>query len=61
MARIVRIHEYGDPSVLKIEDIDVRLRAIPGVTGVAFGYFPPNADGGEAQVEVQGQAVKKVS
>ena len=21
MARIVRIHEYGDPSVLKIEDI----------------------------------------
>jgi NADPH:quinone reductase-like Zn-dependent oxidoreductase len=23
MARIVRIHEYGDPSVLKIEDIDV--------------------------------------
>jgi hypothetical protein len=23
MARIVRIHEYGDPSVLKIEDIEV--------------------------------------
>jgi hypothetical protein len=22
MARIVRIHEYGDPSVLKIEDMD---------------------------------------
>ena len=23
MARIVRMHEYGDPSVLKIEDIEV--------------------------------------
>ena len=23
MARIVRIHEYGDPSVLKIKDIEV--------------------------------------
>ena len=24
MARIVRFHQYGDPSVLKIEDLDVR-------------------------------------
>jgi len=23
MARVVRFHEYGDPSVLKIEDVDV--------------------------------------
>jgi NADPH:quinone reductase-like Zn-dependent oxidoreductase len=23
MARIVRFHQYGDPSVLKIEDLDV--------------------------------------
>jgi putative ABC transport system permease protein len=37
-----------------------RLQAMPGVTGVAFGYFPPNADGGESQIEVQGQAVEKV-
>jgi NADPH:quinone reductase-like Zn-dependent oxidoreductase len=27
MARIVRIHDYGDPSVLKIEDIEVPLPA----------------------------------
>src|SRR5215469_7981410 len=27
MARIVRFHQYGDPSVLKIEDVDVPLPA----------------------------------
>ena len=27
MARIVRFHQYGDPSVLKIEDLDVPLPA----------------------------------
>ena len=27
MARIVRFHQYGDPSVLKIEDLDVRSPA----------------------------------
>jgi len=37
-----------------------RLQAMPGVTGVAFGTFPPSADGGESQIEVQGQAVEKV-
>jgi putative ABC transport system permease protein len=37
-----------------------RLQAIPGVTAVAFGYFPPNADGGELQIEVQGQPIEKV-
>jgi NADPH:quinone reductase-like Zn-dependent oxidoreductase len=27
MARIVRIHEYGDASVLKLEDLDVSAPA----------------------------------
>jgi len=26
MARMVRIHDYGDPSVLKIEDIEVNRK-----------------------------------
>jgi predicted permease len=37
-----------------------RLQGVPGVSSVAFGYLPPNVDGGEAQIEVQGQAVEKV-
>jgi len=37
-----------------------RLLAMPGVTGVAFGDFPPNLDGGQSQIEIQGQAVEKV-
>jgi putative ABC transport system permease protein len=37
-----------------------RLLAMPRVTNVSFGYLPPNIDGGEAQVEIQGHAVEQV-
>jgi hypothetical protein len=36
MARIVRFHQYGDPSVLKIEDLDVRL--LPTVETSVTGF-----------------------
>lgn len=42
------------------EALRERLQAMPGVSRVAFGSFPPNADGGDSQVEVEGRPVEKV-
>jgi predicted permease len=37
-----------------------RVEALPGVSQVVFGGFPPSSDGGQLQIEVQGRPVEPV-